>query len=304
MAREARSSGDGVPEVDSGLGSYLRARRAQVTPEDVGLTSSGLRRTPGLRREELAALAGVSIDYYTRLERSKENRPSPAVLDALARALLLDAYGHQHLYDLAARAARCASEAPRTSASREIRHGVLVLLDELRPNPVFVLSRTLDVLNCNPSALRLFAGLEAQPPETRSIARYVFLHPHAPDVLDDWDEQARACVGRLRVLAGADPEAPDLTSLVEELLSKSREFTELWSRYDVKPHAQGIKTFHHPHVGELRLGYESMPLEGTPAQRFVVFYAEPGSVDYDKMVLLDMDRPGERKSNGADHVTA
>ncbi|MEU8148835.1 helix-turn-helix domain-containing protein [Nonomuraea sp. NPDC048901] len=290
MGRESRSRHDAVPDVESGLGSYLRARRAQVAPQDAGLSSCGPRRTPGLRREELAALAGVSIDYYARLERGKETHPSTAILDALAGALRLDAYGHQHLYDLAARATRGTSEAPPTPTSREVRRGVLVLLEELRPNPVFVFSRTLDVLTCTPSGLRLFAGLDAQPPQTRNIARYVFLHPQAPHVLDDWDEQARACVGRLRVLASTDLTAPGLTGLVEELLVKSREFADLWSRYDVKPHAQGVKTFHHPDVGDLRLGYESMPLDGTLAQRFVMFYAEPGTTDHDKMVLLDMDR--------------
>ncbi|MET7696491.1 helix-turn-helix transcriptional regulator [Streptomyces sp. NPDC005485] len=308
MARGPHNKGSGASgDVDSGLGAYLRARRAQVTPEQVGLSATGLRRTPGLRREELAALAGVSIDYYTRLERGRECRPSPAVLDALARALQLDTYGRQHLHDLAVRAARAVRAAPQAQgapAAREIRRSVLLLVEELRPNPVFVLGRTLDVLACNPSALGLFAGLDAQPASDRNIARYVFLHPDAPDVLDDWDEQARACVARLRVLAGTDPDARDLTALVDALLAKSPDFADLWSRYDVKPHVQGIKTFHHPDVGDLSLCIESMPLDETLAHRFVAFCAEPGTADHDKMVRLDIGTAESAACDRADHITA
>lgn len=119
--------------------------------------------------------------------------------------------------------------------------------------------------------------------------RYAFLHPLARDVLDDWDEQARACVGRLRALAGTEPDAPDLAELVGELLAKSPDFADLWNRFDVKPHAPDPKTFHHPEVGDLHLGYESMPLEHSQKQRFVVFFAEPGTSDHDKLILLDAE---------------
>jgi transcriptional regulator with XRE-family HTH domain len=163
----------------SELGRFLRARRAEVTPGEAGLpTGPGLRRTPGLRREELATLAGVSVDYYTRLERGKEARPSPAVVDAIAHALRLEETEHEHLRDLAARAAR---HLPQRSAapSRTVSPGVKLLLERLRPNPAYVVSRTMDVLTPNPGGLRLYAGIEDWPVSQRNLARYVFLHPAA-----------------------------------------------------------------------------------------------------------------------------
>ncbi|MFI1706414.1 helix-turn-helix domain-containing protein [Streptomyces griseoruber] len=272
----------------SDLGAHLRARRAQVTPEQAGLTAApGPRRTPGLRREELATLAGISIDHYVRLERGKETRPGPAVVDALARALLLDASEHRHLRELASRAAYAPEATP--APGHTVRPQLMVLLESVRPNAAYVVSRTLDLLAFNPGALRLFACLADWPPPRRNFARYAFLHPLARDVLDDWDEQARACVGRLRALAGTGPDAPDLADLVDELLAKSPDFADLWNRFDVKPHAPDPKTFHHPDVGDLHLGYESMPLEHSQKQRFVVFFAEPGTSDHDKLILLDTE---------------
>ncbi|MEU7377997.1 helix-turn-helix transcriptional regulator [Streptomyces albidoflavus] len=273
------------PDPASGFGAYLRARRAQVTPEQVGLgAATGIRRTPGLRREELASLAGISLDYYVRLERGKETRPSPAVVDALARALLLDRFEHRHLRELAARA--CTPEPPLPEGSVACPQ-LLVLLQILRPSPAYVVSRTLDLLAANSGVLPLFAGLADWPARQRNFARYAFLHPLARAVLGDWHEQARACVGRLRVLAGTEPGAPDLTALVDELLAKSPDFAELWNRFDVRPHAPDPKTFHHPDVGDLHLGYESLPLEHSPKQRFVIFFAQPGTGDHDKLRTLD-----------------
>ncbi|MET7337385.1 transcriptional regulator [Nonomuraea sp. NPDC005650] len=185
------------------------------------------------------------------------------------------------------RAARPAPE-PSPAPSRSVPPGIRLLLESLRPNPAHVVSRTTDVLACNPGGLRLFAGMDKWPVEQRNVVRYVFLHPDAPDLFDDWDEQIRACVGRLRALAGTDPDAPDLAELVDELLAKSPEFARLWERYDVRAHPQGRKTFHHPDVGDLTLGYQSMQLEGTPGHRLVAYYAEPGTPEYDAMVLLDL----------------
>ncbi|MEV6035675.1 helix-turn-helix transcriptional regulator [Nonomuraea sp. NPDC052116] len=283
MAREQRDGSGG-----SELGRFLRARRTQVTPGEVGLTvGPGPRRTPGLRREELATLAGVSVDYYIRLERGRETRPSPAVVDALARALLLDEIEHEHLRSLAARAARTAPEPP-AAPGRTVRPGVKLLLESLRPYPAYVGSRTGDLLAHTPAGLRLFAGMDSWPARQRNIARYVFLHPSARELFHDWDNQIRGCVARLRALAGTDPDAPDLTNLAGELLLKSPEFARLWERYDVRGHVQGRKTFHHPEVGDLTLGYQSMLLEGTPGHRLMTYYAEPGTPEYDAIVLLDL----------------
>lgn len=269
------------------LAQFLRARRTQTSPQEAGIaTGPGRRRTPGLRREELSTLAGASVDYYTRLERGKETRPSPAVVDALARALRLADDEHEHLRSLATRSANAPE--PRTAPGRTVRPGVKLLLENLRPNPACVLSRTTDLLAWNPGGARLFAGMADWPVRQRNIARYAFLHPNARDLFDDWHNQVRACVARLRALAGTDPDAADLTHLVGELLLKSPEFTRYWERYDIRGHAHGRKSFHHPEVGDLTLGYQSMRLEDTPGQRLVVYQAEPGTPDRDAMVLLDM----------------
>ncbi|WP_409467821.1 helix-turn-helix domain-containing protein [Streptomyces sp. HC307] len=284
MARERQNGNAGTE-----LGTFLRAHRAQVTPEEAGLpTGPGLRRTPGLRREELATLAGVSVDYYIRLERGKETNPSPSVVDALARALRLHPAEHTHLRELVALAVGSAPVESGSLSTRAVPAGAELMLESLRPFPAYVISRTMDILACNPSGLRLFAGMADWPPDKRNLVRYVFLHPNATTLFDDWDEQLRAVVGRLRALYSLEPDAPDLAELVDELLKKSPEFTDLWERYDVRWHTHGSKTFHHPAVGDLTPGYQSMQLEGTQGQRFIAYYAEPGTPDHDKLVLLDM----------------
>jgi transcriptional regulator with XRE-family HTH domain len=273
------------------LGRFLRARRTQTSPQSAGLTPGpGVRRTPGLRREELATLAGVSIDYYTRLERGKETRPSPAVVDALARALQLDDAEHHHLHDLAVRAARYAPQ-PAAAPSRTVRPHVRLLLEAMRPNPAYVLSRSMDVLAHNPGGLALYSGIEDWPATQRNLARYLFLHPAAHQVFPGWDNQIRGCVARLRTLAGTDPDAPDLTRLVGELLLKSPDFAGLWERYEVTGRRNTTKTFQHPKVGTITLAFQGMALEGTPGHRLGVYTADPGTPDHDAILLLDMTAP-------------
>ncbi|MFE6820968.1 helix-turn-helix transcriptional regulator [Streptomyces sp. NPDC057690] len=284
MARQDTSDGG------SKLGQFLRARRARVGPEDVGMpVGSGLRRTPGLRREELAAVAGVSADYYARLERGTEKNPSSSVVDALARALMLDRNEHEHLRTLAAHASRTAFSDLSPAPSRTVNPSVKLLLEHLRPNPAFIVSRTGDLLAWTPSGLRLLAGMDQWPARRRNIARYVFLHPQARDLFGkDWLNQVSGMVGRLRALAGIDPDAEDLAQLAGELLVKSPEFAQLWDRYDVTGNATGRKTMHHPELGDVTLCYQSMHLDGTPDHRLITYYAEPGTSDHDAVVLLDM----------------
>ncbi|MER5896555.1 helix-turn-helix transcriptional regulator [Streptomyces sp. NPDC001876] len=285
------------------LGRFLRARRTQTSPEHVGLTvGAGIRRTPGLRREELATLAGISIDYYVRLERGKETRPSPAVLDSLSRALHMDDQEHQHLRELAARAARYAPEPP-PAPSRTVRPHLKLLLESLRPNPAYVISRSMDMLAWNPGGLALYAGLEEWPAKHRNLARYLFLHPASRTLFTDWDRQITACVARLRAVAGTAPDAPDLTNLVGELLLKSPDFARLGECYEVTGRKPAHKTFHHPRVGTLTLTSQSMQLEGTPGQRIGVYTAEPGTPDHDAMLLLDMTTPADVPHREVPHAS-
>ncbi|WP_327434497.1 helix-turn-helix transcriptional regulator [Streptomyces sp. NBC_01236] len=288
MASEQSTSRSGGME----LGRFLSARRTQTRPDQVGLTvGTGLRRTPGLRREELATLAGISIDYYVRLERGKETRPSPSVLDAMARALRLDDAEHRHLLELATQAARYAPEPP-PPPSRTVRPHLKLVLETLRPSPAYIISRSMDLLAWNPGGLALYAGLADWPATQRNLARYLFLHPAARTLFrDDWEYQVRGCVARLRAQAGLDPDAPDLTSLVGELLLKSPEFAKLWERYDVVGRKKTRKTFHHPEVGTLTLSGQSMHLDDTPGQRLGVYTADPGTPDHDAMLLLDLTAP-------------
>ncbi|GAA1656035.1 helix-turn-helix transcriptional regulator [Actinoplanes couchii] len=290
MATEHHSSGDE-------LGRFLRARRTQTSPQSAGLIlGPGVRRTPGLRREELATLAGVSIDYYIRLERGKETRPSPAVIDSLARALRLDDAEHLHLRTLAVRAARYLPESV-PAPSRTVAAHVKLMLEALRPNPAYVISRSMDVLAYNPGGLALYPGLADWPASQRNLARYLFLHPAGRDIFADWDTQIRGCVARLRAVAGTDPDAPDLARVVGELLLKSADFAGLWERYDVTGRKQTTKTFRHPGVGVLTLSFQGMVLEGSPGHRMAVYTAPPGTPDHDAVLLLDSTSlPAEARS--------
>ena len=269
------------------LGRFLRARREDLRPEDVGLPpGTGSRRTPGLRREEIATLAGVSIDYYTRLERGRETRPSPAVVDALARTLRLDGDEHEYLKSLAAQAARRAPVPPKP-LSRALRPTARMLLETLRPNPAYVVSRTYDILAANPGGARLHPGLLDWPPRQRNTIRYTFLHPEARVLWPDWEQKARGCVAQLRAVAGSDPDAPDLAALVGELLVKSPDFGRLWNRYEVRRAGAGDRIIRHPLVGTLRLAHETLGLSHAEGHCVIVYLAEPGTPDHDAMVLLD-----------------
>ncbi|HWG24081.1 helix-turn-helix transcriptional regulator [Actinospica sp.] len=275
------------------LGRFLRARRAAVTPAELGLPSgSGTRRTPGLRREELAAVAGVSIDYYIRLERGKETRPSPSVLDALARALRLDAEETAYLRNLAEQAARGMAADPRPAASRNVRPTLLRMLEAVRPCPAYVIGRTNDVLAANPGGTYLMPGMADWPARQRNTIRYTFLHPYARDLWPDWETKARACVAHLRAVVGSAPDTPDLVALVGELVVKSPDFSRMWERYDVRKVGYGQKTFIHPEVGTITLSHEVLEVVRTQDLRMVVYSAEPDTADYDAILLLDMKGTG------------
>ena len=279
----------------SELGEFLRARRTRVRPVDVGLPSgTGTRRTPGLRREEVAALAGLSIDYYIRIEQGKESNPSGPILDGLARALRLNDEEHAHLYALANHAAgRTAHGSPR--ASRVVRVGIRQLLETVRPCPAYVLTRTSDLLAANPEALTLFSGLADWPPERRNTIRYTFFHPAARELFADWDHSAETTAAHLRSLAVGTPEDPDVSALIAELLDGSAEFARLWQRHDVRQRRGEAKPFRHPQVGEFTLNYEVLQL--TDGQRMTVYQAEPGTREHDALTLLSMIASGGEPEN-------
>ncbi|HLJ99254.1 MAG TPA: helix-turn-helix transcriptional regulator [Streptosporangiaceae bacterium] len=280
------------------LGKFLRARRARIKPGDVGLPAgTGLRRTPGLRREELAALAGVSIDYYTRLERGRELHPSPAVVDSLASALRLDSEEHTFLRAMVAQAARRAADPP-PRPSLSVRPTIMQLLEVVRPNPAYVLSAIGDLLAANPGGQRLMPGLADWPARQRNTTRYTFLHPAARDLWPAWEQKARDCVAHVRAIAGRDPESPELAALVGELTVKSADFRRMWDRYDVRRTSDGEKLFNHPVTGMMTLSHENLDLVRPEGQRIVVYMAPPGSPDHDALVLLDMADMG-RPSDAA-----
>ncbi|WP_416961490.1 helix-turn-helix transcriptional regulator [Streptomyces sp. Agncl-13] len=275
------------------LGRFLRARRAQIRPQDVGLPAgTGSRRTPGLRREELATLAGVSFDYYTRLERGRETRPSPAVVTALGEALHLSAEALNRLHELVALAAG-QTPAPAPGPARTVREPVRALLETLRPSPAYVVSRANDLLAANRPGLRLFPGITEWPVERRNLTRYMFLHPMGRKLYRDWEKMAARSAAHLRAIAGADPDMPELAQLVGELVVKSPEFARLWERYDVEARGGGEKHFQHPEVGSMRLSFEVMAIFRTDGQRLVTYQAAPGTPDHDAMLLLDMASPKE-----------
>lgn len=265
--------------MSSDLGEFLRNRRGRIGPAEVGLPpGTGRRQTPGLRREELAALAGVSVDYYIRLEQGRDTNPGPAVLDALATALRLDHDEREHLHHLAHPASHRPHRKPAAVAPRP---GLLLLLESVRPTPAFVLSPTSDILAANPEGVRLLSGIEFWPPGRRNLIHYVFTHPDAREVFVSWRRMAEDCVAHLRTVAADDP---DLAALVSTLRAASPEFARLWQHYDVRVKSGSRRTFHHPAVGRFELTSEI--LTAPDGQRFVAFQAAPGSPDHDAVTLL------------------
>jgi transcriptional regulator with XRE-family HTH domain len=273
------------------LGFFLRSRRERISPLDVGLPgANSRRRTPGLRREEVATLAGVSIDYYTKLERGRERHPSGPVLDALAAVLQLNEPERQHLAALAAHVAGVyAGAADPGQAHRPcLRDTARQVLEAVRPGPAVAVSRINDLLGANPAGLALFHGLADWPAENRNLSRYMFLHPAARTLWVDWEDIAIGHVAHLHAIAGQHPDAPDITALASELQAASPDFARIWDRYEVKPRTTGDKHYQHPLVGRMSLSYESLPLAGTDGQRLIIYLAAPGTPDHDAMVLLDL----------------
>ncbi|GCD96858.1 helix-turn-helix transcriptional regulator [Embleya hyalina] len=256
-------------DVPQTLGGFLQSRRARVAPQSAGLRGGGRRRVPGLRREELAQLAGISVEYYQRLEQGRAVRPSDAVLDALARELGLDRAERNHLRALAHPRRECASESPpAASRIRPELQRVLALMDRV---PALVVNDRFDVLAANALALRLFVGIATVEPAARNLARYLFLDPEARDFYVEWDEVAAATAAQLGLAEGLRPGDRELAALIAELSAGSTEFRGFRDTGDVEQRSHGTKTFRHPAVGVLDLHYENLDLVGDPGRRLVTF---------------------------------
>jgi transcriptional regulator with XRE-family HTH domain len=265
---------------------FLASRRAKITPEQAGLPDfGGSRRVAGLRRAEVAMIAGVSPDYYTRLERGNLSGVSDSVLDALCRALRLDEAERSHLYDLA-RAAGPTSRTRRRPAKHHVRPGTRHLLDAMTDAPAFVRNGRLDILAANHLAEALYSPAFDTAARPVNLARFCFLDPRAEDFYPDWNDAANTTVALLRTEAGRDPYDRALTDLVGELATRSDDFRARWAAHDVRLHHTGIKRFQHPLVGSLDLGFEAMPMPADPGLTLTAYSAEPGTPASDALRLL------------------
>jgi transcriptional regulator with XRE-family HTH domain len=268
------------------LREFLTTRRARITPQQAGVqTYGGRRRVQGLRREEVARLAGVSVEYYTRLERGNAAGASDSVLDALSQALQLDDAEQAHLYTLA-RASDTASRARRRPAQQRVRPGLQQLIDAMHGVPAFVQNGRLDVLAANPLARALYADLYDDPRREPNHARYTFLDPRAGDFYPDWPRAAADTVALLRAETGRQPDDRILNELIGELSTRSQQFSALWATHNVRWHTTGIKRFHHRVAGDLSLNYEGMDLASDRGQTFIAFTAEPGSASHQALQFL------------------
>ncbi|MEU2287014.1 helix-turn-helix transcriptional regulator [Streptomyces sp. NPDC013178] len=269
----------------SEIREFLRTRRARISPEQAGLAPhSGARRVPGLRREEVAQLAGVSVDYYIRLERGRTQGVSETVLEAVARALHLDETERAHLFDLAQPTAARARRR-RPIAPQRVHPVLYRTLDSLSV-PAVVQGRRTDVLAANKLAYALYTDFEARPHRERNFARYVFLDEAARTLYADWDRVAGDCLAMLRLYAGRHPDDPQLTELIGELSLHSDTFRRLWADHDVIAHTTGTKRLHHPLVGDLTLDYLVLAVEGDPEQTLTIYTPEPASPSAEALSLL------------------
>jgi transcriptional regulator with XRE-family HTH domain len=270
------------------IGDFLKSRRARITPEQAGLPAyGGKRRVPGLRREEVSLLAGISVEYYTRLERGNARGVSESVLEGIARALQLDDAERAHLIDLVRAANTGSKPARRRPTQQRVRPSVQRILDSMTGVPAFVQNGRLDVLYANELARALFGHMvSASGDDLPNAARFVFLDPSATDFYKEWESVANDVVALLRAEAGRDPYDRALTDLVGELSTRSDDFRVRWAAHNVKFHRTGVKRLYHPVVGDLELAYEGLELPGDPGQTIFAYMPEPNSASQEALNLL------------------
>jgi transcriptional regulator with XRE-family HTH domain len=266
---------------------FLVTRRAKITPQQAGLQFYGAnRRVPGLRREEVAMLAGVSADYYTRLEKGNLSGVSDSVLEAIAAALHLDEAERLHLLNLA----RAANTSPARAAARrtpqQIRPATRHILDGMTDTPAFVRNGRLDIIAVNALGQALYSPAFATPARPVNLARFRFLDPAARDFYPDFADSAHTTVALLRTEAGRDPFSKSLTDLIGELSTRSEEFRAMWAAHNVRLHRTGLKHFHHPVIGRIDLMFEAMALEADEGLTLTAYTAEPGTPAHDALKLL------------------
>jgi transcriptional regulator with XRE-family HTH domain len=272
----------------SDLGDFLRTYRAGLTPQEVGLPgdlNGSSRRVRGLRREEVAQLAGVSVDYYTRLEQGRHSTPSQAVVEALGRALRLDDAAHAHLIDLS-KPSRPSSSRSKTPTVQRVRPAVQQMLASFVDHPAVILGRRTDVLASNALATALMTDWRKLPPRERNYTRWILLAPVPRERFPDWQSVAADAVGTLRLDAGRHPDDPLLNELVGELTIKSPEFRAAWGDHRVHERTFGRKRMMHPEVGPIDLHFEALALPGDPDQTMFVYSTDPGSRSSDNLRLL------------------
>ncbi len=271
------------------VSEFLTTRRARITPDQVGLPTTGTRRVPGLRRSEVASLAGLSVEYYARLERGHIAGASSGVLESLAKALQLDETERTHLYDLARAAdgipasGRPRRRSPGKAASRLSLQWALEAITE---GVAFVRDSHQNLLATNSLGRAFYSPVIGDGGRTPNLARFQFLDPASRDFYPDWDLFAEMCVGIMRAEAGRDPHDRELQDLVGELSTQSETFRQLWADHNVRTHGTGTKRFHHPVVGELTFAYEELAITAEPGLVLLVYTAEPGSPSAERLRLL------------------
>jgi transcriptional regulator with XRE-family HTH domain len=266
---------------------FLVSRRAKITPDQAGLPAGTNRRVPGLRRTEVALLAGVSIEYYSRLERGSIAGASPSVLDSIARALQLDDAEREHLLDLVRAAEGTARPRRRKAANHWTpRPSLQWTLDAVIDGPAFVRNGRMDLLAANRLARAFYDDVYADPQHPPNLARFAFLDQGSHRFYPDWDQTADICVAILRTEAGRDPHDKELHDLVGELSTRSDEFRQRWGAHNVRHHGSGVKRYHHHIVGDLTLAYEGLEMAAEPGLTLTVYTAEPGSPSQEGLRLL------------------
>jgi len=266
---------------------FLTTRRAKITPQQAGLPVFGgsSRRVAGLRREEVALLAGISAEYYTRLERGDAKGASESVLDGVAHALQLDEAERAHLIDLV-RAAGATKPPRRKPPQQRVRPSIQRILDSMTGTPAFVINGRLDILAANALGRALYSPMYEDPERPPNNARFIFLDPRATEFWRDWNKAANDTATLLRTEAGRDPYDRALSDLIGELSTRSEDFRARWASHDVRIHTSGVKLIHHPVVGDIELPFEFTPLHADPGQSLLVYTPEPDSPARDALDLL------------------